>query len=95
MEENQTGPVLQREPSLLWLVKVLAISAGIEFLRKRRGDLTYQQFSRKLGISDSTLQRLGIGHQNVTLKTLGTDLRPAELLDFGHFRRVERQRSDS
>jgi DNA-binding Xre family transcriptional regulator len=51
-------------------VKVLAISAGIEFLRKRRGDLTYQQFSPKLGISDSTLQCLGIGHQNVTLKTL-------------------------
>ena len=51
-------------------MKVLAISAGIEFLQKRRGDFTYQQFSRKLGISDSTLQRLGIGHQNVTLKTL-------------------------
>jgi DNA-binding Xre family transcriptional regulator len=40
------------------------------FLRKRRGDLTYQQFSRKMGISDSTLQRLEIGAQNVTLKTL-------------------------
>ena len=40
------------------------------FLRKRRGDLTYQQFSRKIGISDSTLQRLEIGQQNVTLKTL-------------------------
>jgi len=40
------------------------------FLRKKRSDLTYQQFSRKLGISDSTLQRLEIGQQNVTLKTL-------------------------
>jgi DNA-binding Xre family transcriptional regulator len=40
------------------------------FLRKRRGDLTYRQFSRKMGISDSTLQRLEIGAQNVTLKTL-------------------------
>ncbi len=40
------------------------------FLRKRRGSLTYQQFSRKIGISDSTLQRLEMGEQNVTLKTL-------------------------
>jgi len=32
--------------------------------------LTYQQFSRKLGISDSTLQRMEVGQQNVTLKTL-------------------------
>jgi len=40
------------------------------FLRKRRGSLTYQQFSRKLGISDSTLQRMEVGQQNVTLKTL-------------------------
>ena len=40
------------------------------FLRKRRGDLTYQQFSRKTGISDSTLHRLEQGSQNVTLNTL-------------------------
>lgn len=40
------------------------------FLRKRRGDLTYKQFARKTGISDSTLQRLEMGEQNVTLKTL-------------------------
>jgi transcriptional regulator with XRE-family HTH domain len=40
------------------------------FLRKKRGDLTYQQFSRKMGISDSTLHRLEMGTQNVTLKTL-------------------------
>lgn len=40
------------------------------FLRKKRGNLTYQQFSRKMGISDSTLQRLEMGEQNVTLKTL-------------------------
>lgn len=40
------------------------------FLRRKRGDLTYQEFSRKMGISDSTLQRLEIGRQNVTLKTL-------------------------
>ncbi len=40
------------------------------FLRKKRGDLTYQQFSRKMGISDSTLHRMELGEQNVTLKTL-------------------------
>lgn len=40
------------------------------FLRKRRGDLTYVQFARKTGLSDSTLQRLEMGEQNVTLKTL-------------------------
>ena len=40
------------------------------FLRRKRGNLTYQQFSRKIGISDSTLHRLEMGEQNVTLKTL-------------------------
>ena len=40
------------------------------FLREKRGDLTYLQFSRKVGISDSTLHRLEMGEQNVTLKTL-------------------------
>lgn len=41
-----------------------------EFLRKKRGSLTYAQFSRKLGISDASLHRLEMGVQNVTLKTL-------------------------
>ncbi len=40
------------------------------FLRKKRGGLTYEQFSRKVGISDSTLHRMELGQQNVTLKTL-------------------------
>lgn len=47
----------------------LAMKLGA-FLRKQRGDLTYAQFARKVGISDSTLQRLEMGQQNVTLKTL-------------------------
>ena len=47
------------------LAKQLAL-----FLRKRRGDLTYQQFSRKTGVSDSTLHRMELAEQNVTLKTL-------------------------
>jgi len=41
-----------------------------QFLRKRRGDLTFQQFSRKTGISDSTLHRLELADQNITLGTL-------------------------
>lgn len=41
-----------------------------KFLRKRRGDLTYKQFSLKVGISDSTLHRMEMAEQNVTLKTL-------------------------
>jgi transcriptional regulator with XRE-family HTH domain len=41
-----------------------------EFLRKRRGELTLTQFARKLGIAASSLHRLEIGEQNVTLDTL-------------------------
>jgi transcriptional regulator with XRE-family HTH domain len=40
------------------------------FLRKRRGDLTFQQFARKTGISDSTLHRLELAQQNITLDTI-------------------------
>jgi putative transcriptional regulator len=41
-----------------------------KFLRKRRGELTFAQFSRKIGISTSTLQRLEMGDQNVSIDTL-------------------------
>jgi transcriptional regulator with XRE-family HTH domain len=40
------------------------------FLRGKRGRLTYAQFAKRMGISDSTLHRLEMGDQNVTLKTL-------------------------
>lgn len=40
------------------------------FLRKRRGELTLPAFARKLGISSSSLHRMEMGEQNVTLKTL-------------------------
>ncbi len=42
------------------------------YLRRRRGDLTYAQFAKKLGLSSSTLHRLELGEQNVTLETLET-----------------------
>jgi DNA-binding Xre family transcriptional regulator len=32
--------------------------------------MTYQQFSRKLGISTASLQRMEMGAQNVTLNTI-------------------------
>jgi len=41
-----------------------------EYLRKRRGDLSYPAFARKLGISSSSLHRMEMCEQNVTLKTL-------------------------
>jgi transcriptional regulator with XRE-family HTH domain len=40
------------------------------YLRQRRGRLSLPAFARKLGISSSSLQRIEIGEQNVTLKTL-------------------------
>ncbi len=40
------------------------------FLRKKRGEMSYPAFARKLGISSSSLHRMELGQQNVTLKTL-------------------------
>lgn len=40
------------------------------FMRRQRGEATYAQFARRVGISDSTLQRLEMGQQNITLDTL-------------------------
>ncbi len=40
------------------------------FLRRERGDLTFAQWSRKLGLPASTLHRLENGEQSITLKKL-------------------------
>ena len=40
------------------------------YLRKQRGELTFAQFSRRIGVSKSTLQRLEQGEQNITVDTL-------------------------
>jgi hypothetical protein len=53
------------------------------FLRKRRGEITYQPFARKTGVSDSPLHRMELGEQNVTLN-IGTDLRPVEVFGCGN-----------
>lgn len=40
------------------------------FLREKRGTLTLDQFAKKLGISDSSLNRLEMADQNLTIDTL-------------------------
>ena len=41
-----------------------------DFLRKRRGAMTFVQFSRKVGLPPSTIHRLENGTQSLTLKKL-------------------------
>jgi len=41
-----------------------------KFLRQKRGEMSYPEFARKLGLSSSSLHRMEMGEQNVTLKTL-------------------------
>ncbi len=40
------------------------------FLKKARGEMTFAQFEKKMGISTSTLHRIEIGEQNVTIDKL-------------------------
>jgi DNA-binding Xre family transcriptional regulator len=40
------------------------------FLRKKRGEQTFAEFSRRLGLPASTLHRLESGEQSVTLGKL-------------------------
>ena len=40
------------------------------FLRKKRGDTTYEQFSRKTGLRASSLHRLELCQQSITLRSL-------------------------
>ena len=48
---------------------ILELELG-RFLRKKRGPATFRQFSRKLGLPPSTLYRLEMGYQSVTLRRL-------------------------
>lgn len=41
-----------------------------EFLRRSRGEMTFAQFSRKVGLPPSTLYRLERGEQSITLGRL-------------------------
>ena len=41
------------------------------FLRQQRGELSFEKFSRKTGLTPSTLFRLENGQQTITLRRLG------------------------
>ena len=45
-----------------------------EFLRKQRGELSYAQFGRKVGLSHTTLHRIERGEHRLTLDKLQTVL---------------------
>jgi transcriptional regulator with XRE-family HTH domain len=45
-----------------------------KFLRKERGDLSYAQFAKKVGISHQTLFRIDHGEHRLTLDKLETVL---------------------
>ena len=63
------------------------------FLRKKRGEITYAAFARKLGITPSSLFRLENSQQSITLKTLQqivdrlkcswSDISPPDLDSYG------------
>jgi len=44
------------------------------FLRKARGSLSYADFSKKVGVSHTTLHRIERGEQHITLDKLETIL---------------------
>ena len=52
-------------------METLAIRLG-KRLRELRGEEPQLQFAKKLGISKSSLNRMELGEQNVSLKTLDT-----------------------
>jgi transcriptional regulator with XRE-family HTH domain len=41
-----------------------------DYLRKARGAQTYAQFGRRIGMSASSLQRLEMAEQNITIDSL-------------------------
>jgi transcriptional regulator with XRE-family HTH domain len=51
--------------------KSLDVQLG-KFLRKTRGELSYAQFSKKTGVSHTTLHRLERGEHHLTLSKLET-----------------------
>jgi len=54
----------------LVVVKVLEKHFG-NYLRKRRGKMTFAAFSRKTGLPPSTLHRLESGEQSITPRAIG------------------------
>lgn len=60
---------------VLWMAKASLKQQLGNYLRKARGEMTFKDFARKTGISNSSLQRLERGEQNLTLGSLETLLR--------------------
>jgi DNA-binding XRE family transcriptional regulator len=62
----------------LWLIcDILAVRTSLDvqlakYLRKARGELSYAQFSKKIGVSHMTLHRLEHGEHHLTLNKLET-----------------------
>jgi DNA-binding Xre family transcriptional regulator len=54
----------------LALVKPALEKQLSEFLRRKRGDLTYAMFAKKIGLRSSTLHRLELCQQSITLRSL-------------------------
>jgi len=54
---------------LFYVPRKLRSQLGV-FLKQKRGELTFAQFSRRIGVSKSTLQRLEQGEQNITVDML-------------------------
>src|SRR5205807_9072662 len=48
----------------------VARTSARQVLRERRGEMTYAEFSRRLGLPPSTLHRLENGDQSITLRGL-------------------------
>lgn len=55
--------------TLLWMQNRLEGQLAA-FLRKRRGNLSYVRFARKLGLTKSTAHRLEVGGHSASLKML-------------------------
>ena len=54
-----------------WVRKNLDFQLG-KYLRKARGEFSYAQFSKKTGVSHTTLHRLERGEHHLTLNKLET-----------------------
>jgi transcriptional regulator with XRE-family HTH domain len=70
MEANTFIPQMERAVGHCQWVKVTLEQQLGQFLRLRRGDMTYAQFARKLGLPQSTVYRLERGEQSITLRRL-------------------------
>lgn len=58
-------------PGTFWGVSQESLDQKLaRFVRQQRGTLTFKQFARKLGLSESTLHRIENGQQSATLRAV-------------------------